>query len=120
MLWLRSGLRRLGFVELQRHLNYARRDVQAVLSFDRHRLQRDRALEASDQHVGARADSDCCARRRTAVMTGKSALAEIGGRGENGPQNYARLKVADVSAELRDRAGVVLGVSRLHRICALQ
>src|ERR1019366_9774337 len=96
--WLRSALRRLLFVKHQGHLDNSCGDVQAVLSFDRNRLQRDRAVEASHQYVGARADSDRCARGRSAVMTCKCTLAEVGGRGENCPQNHARLKVSDISA----------------------
>ena len=52
-------------------------------------------------------------------MTRKCTLAEVGGRGENCPQNYARLQVSDISAELRDRTGVILGVPGLQGIRAL-
>src|ERR1700675_1810628 len=116
---LRSALRRLVLVERQRHLDYARRHVQTVLSFDRYRLQRDRAVEASDQYVRSRADSYCCACSRAAVVTRERSLAQVGSRGKNGPQNYARLQVSDISAELGDRAGVILRVSRLQRIGTL-
>jgi len=46
-------------------------------------------------------------------MTGECTLSEVGRRGENCPQNYARLQVSDIGAELRDRTGVILGVSWL-------
>ncbi len=46
-------------------------------------------------------------------MTLERTLADVGGRSKNRPQNHARLKVSDISAELGDRTGVILGVSRL-------
>ena len=39
--------------ELQRDLRDAGRDVQADLSLNRKRLQRDRAVITADQHIGA-------------------------------------------------------------------
>src|SRR6267154_4189039 len=77
-------------------------------------------IETSNQHVRARADSDCCACGCSTVVTRERTLAEIGGRGEHCPQDYARLEIADISAKLGDRAGVVLSVTRLQGIGALK
>ena len=70
-----SLLGRSFLLELERQLCDSSCDVKTVLAFDRDRLQGDRLLESADQDIGARADSECDARRSSAVMAGQRALA---------------------------------------------
>jgi hypothetical protein len=51
-IYLRGAFRRLLLVERIIHSNSSR-NVQAVLSFDRKRLERDRAIETADENIGA-------------------------------------------------------------------
>src|SRR5882757_3287831 len=86
----------------------AGRDVQALVAFDAQRLQRDRLVETADQDVGAEADANRGARRGTGIVALKGARAYVGRRREHAPYQHAALGVADVDAELGDRADVML------------
>src|SRR6516165_11703264 len=76
----------------------AGRDVEPGIAFDADRLQRDCAVGAADEHIGAGPDADSGA-----------------AGGSNRTISHAALCIADIDAELVDRAGIELGTPRCRR-----
>src|SRR6516162_2941796 len=90
----------------------AGRDVEPGIAFDADRLQRDRAVGAADQHIGAGPDADSGAAGGADIIAVERTGAQISGRREYRPNQHAALRIADIDAELVDRAGIELGTPR--------
>src|SRR6516165_318097 len=93
----------------------AGRDVEPGIAFDADRLQRDRAVGAADQHIGTGPDPDGGAAGGTDIIAVQRTGGQIGGRREYRPNQHAALRIADIDAELVDRAGIIFGTSGRRR-----
>ena len=90
----------------------AGRDVEPGIAFDADRLQRDCAVGAADEHIGAGPDADSGAAGGADIIAVERTGAQISGRREYRPNQHAALRIADIDAELVDRAGIELGTPR--------
>src|SRR5476649_1480023 len=86
-------------------------DIQALAAFDAERLQVDGLIETADQHIGAGADRDGGLGRGPDIVTRQRALAQVGGGREHAPHQDAAFGIADVDAELGDRADIMLAMA---------
>src|SRR5438874_11298535 len=98
----------------------AGRDVEPGIAFDADRLQRDRAVGAADQHIGPDPYPHRGAAGGADIIAVERARRQIGGRREYRPHQNAALGIADIEAELVDRAGIVFRTSRPWRQGASQ
>src|SRR5689334_21896821 len=80
-------------------------DIEAFLALDAEGLQRDRLLEAPDQHIGAEADADRGFRRRPAIAALECAAVRLAA-GEHRPGHIALAGEAYIDAEPRDPPGI--------------
>jgi hypothetical protein len=92
----------------QRHRGDAGGDIETGIALDADRLQRDRAVGAADQNIGADPDADRGAAGGADIIAGERTRPQAGGRREHCPDDHGALRVAYVDAEFRDRAGIVL------------
>ncbi len=75
-------------VPVERHRRYTGRDVEPRVSFDRKRLQRDGIMEPSKQRVRPDANAYGRTRRRTCIVTRKSATSQVLLRRKHSPQHH--------------------------------
>src|SRR5438067_13805941 len=83
-------------------------DVETAVAFEADRLQRNRAVGAADQHIGAGADPNRSASARADVIPRQRSRCEAAARREDAPNQHAALGIADIDAEFVDRAAIVL------------
>src|SRR5262245_44335040 len=99
----------------QRDHASARGDGKTGVAFNADRLQRDRAIEAADQYVGAEAHAHGGLRRRAAVIALKAAAAHVRRRRYDAPYEHGVTGVTNVDSIARKFAGVVL-ISAVDRV----
>src|SRR4029077_5212678 len=90
-------------------------DVEPGITFDADRLQRDRAVGAANQHIGAGPYPDGGAAGGADIIAVERTGSQIGGRREHRPHQNTALGIADIDAELVDGAGIVFRTSRPGR-----
>jgi len=89
--------------------------VETSLRTDRNRLQRDRTLQAADQHIGAESAADRRFSGRATIPPGKDATTACR-RSVYCPGNRSALGEADIEPDARDatRIGLVPAMYRLE------
>src|ERR1700752_5367066 len=85
-----------------------RGDGNADLALHAERLQRDRIVGATDQHIAADADADRCATLCASVIAGEIAGPKPGDRGIDAPGKRRLLGDAKVNADLADGRNVTV------------
>src|SRR5262245_42597396 len=90
----------------------ADRKVEASLALDRNRLQRDGAVRAANQHVGACAKADSCFGACAGIGASQRTKAPRC-RGIDRPYHLAAGGGTDIKAKLVDRSEIHLARSRL-------
>ena len=90
----------------------AGRDIEPGIAFEADRLQRNRAVGAADQHIGADPDADRGARGGTSEVSGKRARSHIVGRRKHRPNQDPASGEADVGPEPGDGAIIVILAAR--------
>src|SRR5665213_2286063 len=103
---------------MQGHRADTGRDVQACIALDGKRLQRDRTVEAAEQHMRADAYANSGAGRRTGIITLKGAVARAGSGGEHGPHDDSARGIADIDTELGDRSDIMLIAASVRKVTA--
>src|SRR5438105_2816733 len=73
-------------------------DVETAVAFEADRLQRNRAVGAADQHIGAGADPDRSASARADIIARQHSRREATARREDTPNQHAALRIADIDA----------------------
>src|SRR5260370_1285530 len=83
-------------------------DIETGVPLETDRLQRNRAVGAADEHIGAGADPNRGASARTNIIARQRYRGEAAARREDAPDQHAALRIANVHTEFVDRAGIVL------------
>src|SRR6185312_7198587 len=96
------------------------RHVQALVAFQRKRLQGDGLVEAADQGIGADADADRGAGGAAGIGARQSAWPNVRAGRKHAPDQNAAFGVADIDAELVDRADIMLTRMSAGTVGAMQ
>src|SRR5260370_21655255 len=83
-------------------------DIETGVPLETDRLQRNRAVGAADQHIGAGADPNRGASARTDIIARQRSRGGAAARREPAPNQHAPLRIAHVHTRFFDRAGLVL------------
>jgi len=82
---------------VERQLHDAAGNIQAGIALEADRLQRERILEAANEHIDARPAGYRRAPGDAAIIARKRTLPDIRGRGGHGPSDDAARQVPDIN-----------------------
>jgi hypothetical protein len=104
---------------VEAHTRDASSHVQAVLTLDRHRLQRDGFMKAAEQDIRPATYSQRHARLRATIVARQRSGTQVRSRRGDSPQNHCGLQITDVGSELGNGAGIVFGSMLIRCIRAV-
>ena len=97
---------------VQREPCDAEREVDADLTGDRERLQRDRAMRPANQNFCTGAEPERRVGCRAAISSGESAVRDAGRRHNHAPNHDTTAPDANIKTNAVDGAGVIVGRPR--------